>query len=42
MAVLPGTLSAGLIELRSWRSGDLDALMDALIVSLPELRVWMP
>jgi len=42
MAVLPGTLSAGLVELRCWRSGDLDALLDALIVSLPELRVWMP
>ncbi len=42
MAILPDTLSAGLVELRRWRSGDLDALMDALIVSLVELRVWMP
>jgi len=42
MALLPNVISAGPIELRRWRPGDLAAVLDAVSASLAELRVWMP
>lgn len=42
MARLPETLQAGPVELRRWRLEHLDALIDAVTTSLPELSVWMP
>jgi RimJ/RimL family protein N-acetyltransferase len=39
--LLPDLLSAGAIELRRWRIGCLDELMDAIRASYPELQQWM-
>lgn len=41
MASLPDAISAGSVELRRWRLGDLSAVLDAVSASLAELRVWM-
>jgi RimJ/RimL family protein N-acetyltransferase len=40
--MLPAVMCTDRLELRRWRIDDLEALMDAIGVSLEELRVWMP
>jgi RimJ/RimL family protein N-acetyltransferase len=42
MALLPDVLGAGGLELRRWSPDQLDAALDAITASLPELRRWMP
>jgi ribosomal-protein-serine acetyltransferase len=42
MALLPETLSADGLELRSWNPRFVDAMLIAIQVSLPELQLWMP
>ena len=41
VALLPDELPAGAIELRRWRIACLDALMEAIRASYPELQRWM-
>lgn len=35
-------IDAGVVTLRRWRSGDLDAACDTVFASLEHLRPWMP
>ena len=42
MALLPDSIPAGPVELRRWRPADAQAVLDAVTVSLAELRLWMP
>ena len=42
MVALPEVLSAGAVELRRCRLDDLDALLDAIELSQPELARWLP
>src|SRR2546421_9227261 len=42
VAALPDRLDAGPIELRRWHPDCLDELMDALAISLDDLRPWLP
>jgi RimJ/RimL family protein N-acetyltransferase len=41
MALLPETLSADGLELRSWNPTFVDAMLIAVDESLPELQLWM-
>jgi RimJ/RimL family protein N-acetyltransferase len=41
MALLPATLSADGLELRSWNPTFVDAMLIAIQESLPELQLWM-
>lgn len=42
VALLPAELPAGPVVLRRWDEGDLNRLLAAIEVSLPELHRWLP
>lgn len=42
MARMPEILHAGPVELRRWRQEHVEALVDAIAASLPQLSAWMP